>query len=57
MARMRVNGTQHLKGSETAWQMEKGRIGNDAAFSMSYAQRDGWDRDPVLKAMTKTSEN
>jgi hypothetical protein len=30
-----------------AWQMEKGRIGNDAAFSTRHAQRDGWGGDPV----------
>jgi hypothetical protein len=27
--------------------MEKGRIGNDAAFSMSYAPRTGWGGDPI----------
>jgi hypothetical protein len=27
--------------------MEKGRIGNDAAFSIYYAQRDGWGGDPI----------
>jgi hypothetical protein len=32
---------------KTAWQTEKGRIGNDAAFSMSYARREGWGDDPV----------
>lgn len=47
MARLRLNGTQHLKGSETAWQTKKGRIGNDAAFSMSYAPQDGWGDDPI----------
>jgi hypothetical protein len=29
------------------WQMEKGRVGNDAAFSMSYAQRDGRGGEPI----------
>jgi hypothetical protein len=27
--------------------MEKGRIGNVAAFSMSHAQRDRWGGDPI----------
>jgi hypothetical protein len=34
MARLRVNGTKHLKGSENSGRWKKGRIGNDAAFSM-----------------------
>jgi hypothetical protein len=33
----------------------KGRIGNDAAFSMSCAQQDGSDGDAMAAA--KTSEN
>jgi hypothetical protein len=33
------------------WQLEKGRTANDAAFSMSYAPRDGWSGD------LPTSEN
>jgi len=47
--------------------MEKGRIANDTAFSVSYAPRGSWGGDPVngnqngmntqSMAMTNTSEN
>ncbi|MDB5576719.1 MAG: hypothetical protein JWR80_1895 [Bradyrhizobium sp.] len=47
MARLRLNGTQHLKGGEAAWQGKEGRIRNDAAFPMSYAPQDGWSGDPI----------
>jgi hypothetical protein len=44
---MRLSGTQHLKGDEAAWQTKRGRIGNDAAFPMSYAPQDGRGGEPI----------
>ena len=38
MARLRVNGTEHLKGIENSVQMEKGRIGSDAAFDARHPE-------------------
>jgi sporulation-control protein spo0M len=39
MARLRLNGTQHLKGGETARQMKNGRIGIDAGSAMRLARQ------------------